>query len=604
MKRIGSILLAALLIALLLLPLGCNKESKPGSEQSASDSVSVLARTVTVNGTEMPNAFAWYYHMQDDGTAMIDRYVCVTKSEMTLPEKVDGHPVTALGRNTFRDEDLGVSADTVITIPDCITTVEGNPFDTHGYFSISVSDTHPTLTIKNGALYDKRQDRLIYGFRNPEETVTMELRIAGKDDTYTSTEGVWIPEGTKIIEDHAFRNVMIGHVTIPASVEAIGQNPFGYRQSQQFASMFTGITVAEGNPYFKVHDGALFDERDHRLISASRYDYLEIAQSGDPYTIPDGTKMIDDLALACVSMRAVTIPASVEKIGAFPFSTMTEITLAPGNARFASTGGVLYDRTEKRVICRVHDAYADQEAITIPEDAEIIGVSALQYLSQDLTLPDSVREIEAYAIFGKGGSYEDAPVLRIPKTVRRFGMNAIRNCRLENDRLELTGGVTIGSDAFSEALYLTDVSIGDGGAILYSGAFHVGYNADSSPLKRFSVGTGETVIGRGAFSLCTVLSEVNLSEGVALIGEQAFYECHLLTELKLPKSLFWTSEGAFMNSSYEELTEGPSGRAAYKRVDQCTIAFIVYHDSFGERFVKSLDPEKMMTGTVQYRYAD
>lgn len=604
MKRIGSILLAALLIALLLLPLGCNKESKP--EMSAADGASVLARTVTVNGTEMPNRYAWYYHMQGDGTAMIDRYVSATKTdELTLPEKVDGHPVAALGRNTFRDEYLGIGSVTVI-IPDCITTVEGNPFDSYGYISISVSDTHPTLTIKNGALYDKRQDRLIYGFRNPEETVTMELHIAGKDDTYTSTECVWIPEGTKIIEDHAFRGVMIGHVTIPASVEAIGQNPFGYRVTQQFASMFTGITVADGNPYFKVHDGALFDERDHRLISVSRYEYFESVRSGngDPYTIPDGTKKIDDLAFDCVSMRAVTIPASVEEIGACPFSYKTEITLAPGNARFASTGGVLYDRTEKRVICRVHDAYADQEAITIPEDAEIIGVSALQYLSQDLTLPDSVREIEAYGIFGMGGSYEDAPVLRIPKTVRRFGVYAIKNCRLENDRLELNGGVTIGSDAFSNVLYLTDVSIGDGGAILYSGAFHVGYNADSSPLKRFSVGTGETVIGRGAFSLCTVLSEVNLSEGVALIGEQAFYECHLLTELKLPKSLFWTSEEAFMNSSYEELTEGPSGRAAYKRVDQCTIAFIVYHDSFGERFVKSLDPEKMMTGTVQYRYAD
>lgn len=574
MKRFGTLALALFLIVLLLLPFGCGKKERDGKDGSAGPTV--LAKTVTVNGIETPNYYAWYYHVQKDGTAMLDRYVTVTTvGGLPLPEKVDGYTVTALARNTFRDDMLQGE----ITIPDCITNIEGNPFNarTTGY-SIAVSASHPTLEVKNGALFDKRESRLICAFAFDEDA---------------------IPEGTRIVEDHAFRNVAIGEVHIPASVEKIGQNPFGYRQMQQMASQFSRITVAEDNPYFKVHDGALFDEREHRLISVSRkdmYDMFSADAISRDYIIQDGTKKIDDLAFEFTGLNAVTIPASIEEIGINPFTGAREIRLASGNPRFTITGGVLYDTVEKRVICCEYrnDGIQNEHIVTIPEDAEIIGDCGLVNVNHDLTLPDSVREIGENSIVNNYSSgYEGTPVLHIPKTVRRLGTYAIRGYRFENDTLSLNGGVEIGICAFSYATGLTDVEIGEGGAIVHGGAFQPLNGVESQPLQRITIGTGETVIGRYAFGYCGHLESVNFSEGLALIGENAFYECRNLMELKLPKSLFWTCASAFWNASYKEYNPSID---AYIPHEASAIEFVVFRDSYAEQFVKQND--------LNYRYAD
>lgn len=563
-----------LFVALLLLPLGCKKESGKSREKNTA-AKTVLAKTATVDGIETPNYYAWYYHVQKDGTAMLDRYVCVsTQDALTLPEKVDGYTVTALARNAFRDDVLQGE----ITIPDCLTEIEGNPFNarTIGY-SIAVSASHPTLEIRNGALFDKRESRLICAFAFDKDA---------------------IPEGTRIIEDHAFRNARIGEVYIPASVEKIGQNPFGYRQTHQMATLFWKITVAEDNPYFKVHDDALFDEREHRLISVSRADRFERSQNGEDtmhYVVPDGTKKIDDLALEMIWFDSVTIPASVKEIGINPFTGAREIRLASGNPRFTITGGVLYDTVEKRVICREHNNNADPaETVTIPEGTEIIGESAISYANHDLTLPDSVREIGENGLVNIAGyDVNTAPIIRIPKTVRRLGAYAICGYRFENDTLSLNGGVEIGVCAFSNVMGLTDVEIGDGGAIVHGGAFQLISGADSQPLQRISFGTGETVIGKGVFIYCRRLETVNFSEGLALLGKNAFYECRNLLELKLPKSLYWTDPSAFWNASYDEYNPTTD---AYIRHEASTIELVVYRDTYAERFAKAND--------LAYRYAD
>lgn len=563
-----------LLVALLLLPLGCKKESGKSREKNTA-AKTVLAKTATVDGIETPNYYAWYYHVQKDGTAMLDRYVCVsTQDALTLPEKVDGYTVTALARNAFRDDVLQGE----ITIPDCLTEIEGNPFNarTIGY-SIAVSASHPTLEIRNGALFDKRESRLICAFAFDKDA---------------------IPEGTRIIEDHAFRNVAIGEVHIPASVEKIGQNPFGYRQTHQMASQFSRITVAEDNPYFKVHDDALFDEREHRLISVSRADFFERSQNGEDtmhYVVPDGTKKIDDLALEMIWFDSVTIPASVKEIGINPFTGAREIRLASGNPRFTITGGVLYDTVEKRVICREHNNNADPaETVTIPEGTEIIGESAISYANHDLTLPDSVREIGENGLVNIAGyDVNTAPIIRIPKTVRRLGSYAIRGYQFENGILSLNGGVEIGVCAFSYVMGLTDVEIGDGGAIVHGGAFQLIGGADSQPLQRISFGTGETVIGKGVFIYCKRLESVDFSEGLALLGKNAFYECRNLLELKLPKSLSWTDPSAFWNASYDEYNPTTD---AYIRHEASTIELVVNRDTYAERFAKAND--------LAYRYAD
>lgn len=468
-----------LLVALLLLPLGCGKKRK----KNASAAKTVLAESVTIDGAEARDEYAWYYHRQADGTAMLDCCVNLTVPlTLVLPEKVDGHTVTALGRNAFRDEEYVMQSFTQsVTIPDCITRIEGNPFDGLGDWSeIVVSDTHPTLEIQDGALFDKREKRLICAFKPGE------ILISHIDNLPIMS----IPEGTEIIEDHAFRNLGVYAVYIPASVKKIGNNPF-------WKSRVDIFTIAEGNPYFEMRDGFLFDKREQRLITVALGKYAEIIEQRErrrqtlECEIPQGTRIIDDFAFAplengiYVTRFRYKIPDSVEKIGVDPFRRQ-EIELSPGNTSFEITGNVLYSKADRRVICGDGSWYP----AVLPQETEIIGDYASVWTEGNYAIPDNVKEIGTHAFCGTGK-------IVLPKSIRRIGPYS--GCIIQNEKLVLPGNVIIASYAFTCSL--TEIEIGDGNAILHSYMLEYASAADTM-LKRVSIGKGETVIGCKAFGMC------------------------------------------------------------------------------------------------------
>lgn len=491
MKRI----LCGIIAVLLLLSFGCASENSGSthqrdmwddiaenrpisnasyaeSEQTAADSKSILAKSVMADGGEVQDEYAWYYHLQTDGTAMLDCCVnLIYHMTIVLPEKVDGYAVTALAQNVFRDEDLSMYTQS-ITIPDCITRIEGNPFDDWmASYKIIVSDTHPTLEIKDGALFDKREKRLICAF--------------------ATAEGERVPEGTEIIEDYALSRSQVcsWEITIPASVKKIGHNPFLRRYMKH-------ITVAEGNPFFEMRDGFLFDKREQRLIIVE-FDKYEEELNSRPRKretvvceIPNGTKIIDDFAFYGLSEMlgkiTFSIPNSVKEIGVNPFGCDEEFELSPDNTAFEITGGVLYSKADKRVICG--SGYKTPTAL--PQGTEIIGDYASIWIEGDYAIPDSIREIGTYALYGDG-------TIRLPNRIRRIG--SYFNCNIADEKLILSGNVSVGSHAFSCSL--TEIVIQDGNSVLHSHMLETASAADTL-LELVSIGKGETVIGFAAFGMC------------------------------------------------------------------------------------------------------
>ena len=384
-----------MIAALFLLTLGCsNKEAEVTVEGDMFDALAenktvveqekvaptdamktVLAKTVS--GEESCYSYLWYYHLQQDGTAMLDDSVCVSyQTDLTLPEEVDGIPITALGRNTFRDEDLFLV--TSLTIPDSITKIEGNPFN-DGFlnYRLLVSDMHPTLEIIDGALYDKNEKRLIIAF--------------------AEAEGDRIPDGTEVIEDHAFVRITACpvEITIPASVKEIGHNPFGSR-------MMLRISVEEDNPRFEIRNGCLFDTEEKRLIVAMLDPYKDLLGSRDKdhqtieCKIPDDTKIIDDFAFWSLDSVSSTrtifqymIPDSVTKIGINPFGGSSYYVVSSDNTAFETLGNVLYSKEDKRVI----SGLGNRDPFTIPEGAEIIGDHSCIWTEGEFVIPNSVKEI-------------------------------------------------------------------------------------------------------------------------------------------------------------------------------------------------------------------
>lgn len=56
-------------------------------------------------------------------------------------------------------------------------------------------------------------------------------------------------------------------------------------------------------------------------------------------------------------------------------------------------------------------------------------------------------------------------------------------------------------------------------------------------IRTVQIETGVTGIGSGAFTNCSTLTDIHLSDTVSRIGEHAFYGCTALKELRLPKSV-------------------------------------------------------------------
>ena len=113
-------------------------------------------------------------------------------------------------------------------------------------------------------------------------------------------------------------------------------------------------------------------------------------------TIGNGVTTIGDEAFfGCDKLTSIVIPDSVTSIGANPFedcTALTDIRVSSEHPTLAVIDGVLFDKTEKKLICYPSALTAD--SYTIPQDIQVIGDSAFSRCSlTSITIPDSVTTI-------------------------------------------------------------------------------------------------------------------------------------------------------------------------------------------------------------------
>lgn len=572
-----------MIAVLFLLTLGCsNKEAEAmqqgdmfdalanGNIQSAANnettSVQQRSHTVTVDGETVPWCFC-LYDVLPDGTVRLDSLEDGRSLGWMIPEAIDGYVVSTLGRNMLT-EALPVSAQ--ITIPDCVTKLEGNPFDCLGLSGstvskIIVSQTHPTLEVIDGVLFSKPDKRLVCACG----------RIGSEEYS--------IPEGTLTIEDHAFYNANIpnGTIHIPDSVTTIGKNPFSLcNKSSDLGNLI--IRVSANHPVLEIVDNVLFSKPDHRLICLAdrRADMVQ-------YSVPVGTEIIDDLAFYRGGRQeSITIPASVKTMGINPFCFMLqlkEVDLDSSGTAFEMADGLLYDVAEKKLISCPAQVTWD---IAIQEGTRTIGPCAFAYKISGkdnphpwhVTVPSSVTEVGDYAFYGNSGMTTD-----VPPTLRTIGICAYAFCPRMDNELVFGGGVKIKAGAFSgltgtDGPGITGLTIvGEGGAIIGFEAF---YGCKS--FTKLYLTEGESYVGGAAFQQSD-LQEVSFAEGLLALGWGSFWECHGLrgSKLVLPTSLEYIGD-----------ISNDSGSVLNKEIDRyvttniCTMNVFVTEGSYAEQYCK------------------
>ena len=107
----------------------------------------------------------------------------------------------------------------------------------------------------------------------------------------------------------------------------------------------------------------------------------------------------------------------------------------------------------------------------------------------------------------------------------------------------------IGKDAFTYCSSLQSVTLSEGLLTIGVSAFE-----ECSSLESIAIPASVTTIGKDAFYNCSSLLSVTLSEGLLTIGVSAFEECSALQTITIPASVTEIGAGAFGSSGLQSIT--------------------------------------------------
>ena len=230
--------------------------------------------------------------------------------------------------------------------------------------------------------------------------------------------------------------------------------------------------------------------------------------------IPEGVKEIPYYALSyCKSMTSVTLPSTLEKIGASAFIRDNSLSSLYLPAALKSIG-------DEGLSC------CPKLKLTVDPDNKTFKMVDGFLMSKDGT-----------ELVCCPGGIANGNIPAGTKTIRR---NAFREC-MKITKLVIPEGVTnIGKSAFSHCSSLKGVS-------LPSSVLHMGEDSFNrcSLLESISLPDRMTELADGLFSVCSSLKSIKYPADLQRIGSYAFADCLSLDKVEIPFGVVNVDDSAF-----------------------------------------------------------
>ena len=255
--------------------------------------------------------------------------------------------------------------------------------------------------------------------------------------------------------------------------------------------------------------------------------------------VKDGVTSIGEWAFRdCRSLTSVTIPEGVTSIGYEAFcgcSRLTSVTIPEGvtsigGSAFLGCRSLASIVIPEGITCIEEDTFSDctsLASVSIPESVTSIGKWAFNLCGlTSVAIPDGVLQIES----GAFNWCQNLTSVTISESVSSISGNVFYGCKQLESILvsEKNANYTSADGALFDKDYTTLIAY---------------------PARRgnatYKIPESVTIIGMGAFSFCSSLTNVTIPNGVTLIGANAFEECSNLISVKIPESVVSISDFAF-----------------------------------------------------------
>ena len=515
-----------------------------------------------------------------------------SETEIDLPASFTAYDETLVESYAIYKYAFAYCSDLIsITIPHCVTSIGYEAFyKCSGLSTLVVDERNPSYNSAGNCIIETASKTLVVGCKNSVIPDDGSITIIG-DYAFYNCDGltsITIPDGVTNIGQDAFRYCSsLTSVTIPDSVTSIGNHAFSGCSSLTSViipdsvtsigsyafngcSSMTSITIPDGVTSI----GSYTFDGCRSLTSVTIPDSVtSIGESAFWYcssltsiTIGNGVKSIGNGAFAeCSSLTSIAIPDSVTSIGPAAFRGCTNLIEKENGVSYVDGWAMDFDKSVSSVELRegtrgiaefTFSTCTGLTSITIPDSVTSIGLGAFSGCSslESITLPfvgatkDGAENTHFGYIFGASSfsSNDDYVPASLKKVI-------------------ITGGTSIGSNAFYGCSGLISVTIGDGVTNIGSYAFD-----GCSSLTSVTIGDSVTSIGSYAFSGCIGLTLITIPDSVTSIGVNAFRNCTNLIEKENGVSYVdgWVVDFDGSVSSIE-LREGTRG-IADRAFDDCT----------------------------------
>ena len=219
-----------------------------------------------------------------------------------------------------------------------------------------------------------------------------------------------------------------------------------------------------------------------------------------------------------------------------------------------------YSKTYRVTDIGIGAFYGCDELTSVSLPASVSGIShhAFAFCKglKDIILPDSVEEIGEYAFYTSG--LRKAMLMNNECSVAKTAFKkSVERYTCKPGTAQIVDNIVY-TDNLTTAIY-APVNAGDTVELAPS-TKAIGANAFKyCTLQAIDFPEGLTAIGKGAFSQCTVLTELTMPETLDEIGAGAFEDCSFIKWVKMPRFMSGIGESAFSGCTHLMSINLPEG---------------------------------------------